>query len=314
MKATRATFGETIRDLGKTYKNIVVLDADLAKSTKSEMFGKAYPDRFFECGIAESNMIGIAAGLALAGKRAFACSFGCFLIGRFETIRMSVAYNKAPVVLVGTHAGVSIGEDGHSQMALEDISLMRSLPNMHIFQPTDETDTQQIVEFIAKNDFYAYLRLTRQDMENILPKDYTYEPFKGHVMTETIAPEDADCVLFVTGGPASAALQAVKVLNREGLKIACVIMNSLWPLDQDWLNSTIPKNVKALISVEDHYVVGGLGSILGENSPRPLPILRIGIDQFGQSGTSKDVIKHYGLNNHAIAEKVGTYCRSQIKS
>ena len=147
MKATREVFGDAITALGAENPELVLLDADLSKSTKSEKFAQAYPDRFFECGIAEGNMISIAAGLARAGLRPFTCSFGCFLVGRFEQIRVSVAYMQSPVVLVGTHAGVSIGEDGHSQMALEDIGLMRTQPNMHIFQPTDSIDTPQIVKY-----------------------------------------------------------------------------------------------------------------------------------------------------------------------
>jgi len=303
MKATRATFGETLRELGKVQKNIVVLDADLSKSTKSELFAKEFPDRFFECGIAEANMIGVASGLALSGKRPFACSFGCFLVGRFETIRMSVAYNQAPVVLVGTHAGVCIGEDGHSQMALEDISLMRSLPLMHIFQPTDTKDTAQIVKYLAEKNFYAYLRLTRQNVADVLPNDYVYEPFKGYVCNKTTAPQDADIIIFATGGPSEAAFHATQQLNKDGLKVSFVILNTIWPLDQDWLKSVITPRVKGLVSVEDHYVVGGIGSILCEQSPVPKPVLRIGVEHFGQSGTSQDLQKHYGLDAESIASK-----------
>ena len=304
MKATRISFGETLRDLGKEFKNIVVLDADLSKSTKSELFAKDFPDRFFQCGIAEANMIGIAAGLALAGKRAFACSFGCFLTGRFETIRMSVAYNQAPVVLVGTHAGVSIGEDGHSQMALEDISLMRSLPMMHIFQPTDEIDTPYIVRYLAEKNFYAYLRLTRQNMPNVLPKDYEFKPFQGFAFPETQAPSSAEIIVFVSGGPVAATLQASKQLNQDGLKVCCIVLNTVWPLDREWLGSVITPRIKGLVTVEDHYVVGGIGTILCEQSPIPKPVLRLGVEHFGQSGTSEALQKHYGLDRDSIANKI----------
>lgn len=304
MKATRVSFGETLRDLGKEFKNIVVLDADLSKSTKSELFAKEFPDRFFQCGIAEANMIGIAAGLGLAGKRAFACSFGCFLTGRFETIRMSVAYNQAPVVLVGTHAGVCIGEDGHSQMALEDISLMRSLPMMHIFQPTDDTDTRLIVRYLAEKNFYAYLRLTRQNVPDILPKNYEFKPFQGFVFPDTSAPEKSDIIIFVTGGPSAATLEAAKQLNKEHLKICCVVLNTLWPLDRSWLKKIITPRVQGLVTVEDHYVVGGIGTIMCEQSPIPKPVLRLGVEHFGQSGTSEALQKHYGLDTDSIINKV----------
>src|SRR4051794_28257430 len=164
-KATRQVFGESLAQLGEKHPHIVVLDADLSKSTKSEIFAKKFPTRFYEMGIAEANMIGTAAGLSSTGKMPFLCSFGCFLTGRYDTIRLSVAYSHANVRLVGTHAGVGIGDDGHSQMGLEDVSLMRALPNMGVFQPMDAKETAFIMEYLVKEwNGPAYLRLTRQNL------------------------------------------------------------------------------------------------------------------------------------------------------
>ncbi len=300
--ATRETFGKTLLELGHAHSDIVVLDADLAKSTKSELFGNTFPDRFFECGIAEGNMIGIAAGLALAGKRPFACSFGCFLIGRFEQIRMSVSYNQAPVVLVGTHAGVTIGEDGHSQMALEDIGLMRNLPDMHVLQPTDAIDTPQIVSYLVEHRVPAYLRLTRQKMAPILPDTYTFSLSEGALLPQTPPPAEAQLLMLVSGGPAEAAMLAAQHLSADAsIPTTCAVMNTLWPLPQTWLDSVITSNIQGIITVEDHYTTGGLGSIIAEHTS--LPVQKIGIETYGQSGTESELIHHYGLDTQSIIEK-----------
>src|SRR5574341_1382688 len=182
--ATRAAFGEALVSLGEKYPNLVVVDADLSKSTMTGGFAKKFPQRHFDIGIAEGNLVGIGAGLALAGKVPFICSFACFLAGRFEQIRLSVAYTDSNVRLVGTHAGIGIGEDGYSQMALEDISLMRSLPNVDILQPADRLETLQAVEFLINNNRPAYLRLTRQKLEDIHDATYRFQFGKGDVLRE----------------------------------------------------------------------------------------------------------------------------------
>jgi transketolase len=304
VKATRETYGETLKILGRDYPSLVVLDADLAKSTKSEKFGEAYPERFFECGIAEGNMVGVAAGLGLAGFRPFVSSFGCFLTGRFEQIRVSVAYMQSPVVLVGTHSGVCIGEDGHSQMALEDIGLMRTQPNMHILQPTDSIDTPQIVKYLAETRLYAYLRLTRQKVMDILPNTYVFRPYEGVYFEDTSLPGEADILLFASGGPAAAALQAARILIKERIKIGFVVLNCVWPVSHEWLRQIILPSVKGLVSVEDHYITGGIGTMLMEQCPVPKPFLRLGVTTFGQSGSEQDLAKHYGLDTDSIVSKV----------
>ena len=172
--ATRKSFGQALLELGGKDESIVVLDADLSKSTMSKLFAEKYPERFFEMGISEANMIGAGAGLALSGKKPFICSFACFVTGRYDTIRISVAYTQAPVRIVGTHAGLGIGEDGNSQMGLEDIGLMRGLPNMNVLQPADDIETQQAVRWMAENDVPSYIRLTRQNVENVNGEDYTF--------------------------------------------------------------------------------------------------------------------------------------------
>src|SRR6204780_933239 len=178
-KATRQAFGESLAKLGESHSEIVALDADLAKSTKSEIFGKKFPARFFEMGIAEANMIGTAAGLSFTGKLPFLCSFGCFLTGRYDTIRLSVAYAQANVRLVGTHAGVGIGDDGHSQMGLEDISLMRALPTMGVFQPMDARETEHLMDYLVKDwKGPAYVRLTRQNLPDLYPENAEFRPLK----------------------------------------------------------------------------------------------------------------------------------------
>ncbi|MGZ3707637.1 MAG: transketolase family protein, partial [Bdellovibrionota bacterium] len=178
-KATRQAFGESLARLGESHPEIVVLDADLAKSTKSEIFGKKFPNRFYEMGIAEANMIGTAAGMSFTGKLPFLCSFGCFLTGRYDTIRLSVAYAQANVRLVGTHAGIGIGDDGHSQMGLEDISLMRALPTMGVFQPMDARETELVMDYLVREwKGPAYLRLTRQNLPDLYPAGATFQPTK----------------------------------------------------------------------------------------------------------------------------------------
>src|SRR3954451_19507180 len=174
-KATRQAFGEALAKLGEAHKEIVVLDADLAKSTKSELFAKKFPTRFFEMGIAEANMIGTAAGLSFTGKLPFLCSFGCFITGRYDTIRLSVAYSQANVRIIGTHAGVGIGDDGHSQTGLEDVSLMRALPKMGVFQPMDARETAYLMEYLVREwKGPAYIRLTRQNLPDLYPADMPF--------------------------------------------------------------------------------------------------------------------------------------------
>src|SRR5262247_1456635 len=226
-KATRAAFGEALVELGARNERIVTLDADLSKSTMTVAFAKKFPDRAFNLGIAEQNAIGVAAGLALAGRVPFVCSFACFVVGRFETIRMSVAYTAANVKIVGTHAGIAIGEDGYSQMGLEDVACIRALPNIPIVQPADDTETKQAVAYAAEHAGPLYLRLTRQNLEPVSPPDYRFRLGRWCLLRA-----GTDVTLIATGGTVFNALQAAKQLEREAISAEVINASSIKPLDE----------------------------------------------------------------------------------
>jgi transketolase len=299
-KATRQAFGEALAELGAQHPDVVVLDADLAKSTKSELFAKKYPDRFFEMGIAEQNMIGVAAGLALTGKNAFCCSFACFVAGRFETIKISVAYSGANVKIVGSHAGVGIGADGYSQMGLEDLALMRTLPGMTVLQPADEIECKQMVAWLCQHRGPAYLRLTRQDLAPVHDPSYRWQ--LGAL--DVIAP-GRDVAIFATGGPVMHAVRARNELARVGIDAAVVNVPTIKPIDRAGI-AQWAKAVPLIVTVEDHNVIGGLGSavgeVLAELPGRAARLLRHGIpDVFGESGEPEDLYRKFRLDGVGIA-------------
>ncbi len=304
-KATRVSFGEALEELGEKNPNIVVLDADLSKSTMSIKFAKKFPDRFFEMGIAEQNMIGTAAGLALAGKIPFACSFACFLIGRYETIRMSVAYTNANVKLVGTHAGIGIGEDGYSQMGLEDIALMRALPNVSVVQPCDDIETKQAVEYIAEHEGPVFLRLTRQPLEDVNHAGYKFEFGKGVILRD-----GKDVTIFATGGVVFNSLLAAEELEKDGISARVVNIHTIKPIDKELIVKCAIETGK-IVTVEDHNIIGGLGSavmeVLSENYP--VKVKRIGIVKFGESGSPKALYEKYGLDPKGIARAVREFLK-----
>lgn len=296
-KATRKAFGEKLAELGAQYNNLVVLDADLSKSTQSIIFAKKFPKRFIEMGIAESNMISTAAGLAYAGKKAYCCSFACFITGRYDQIRMSVAYPKANVVVVGTHSGIGIGEDGNSQMGLEDVTLMRGLPNMQVFQPADETETHQIMDYLSGYNGPAYLRLTRQNVEDVCPEGYQFKPGKG-----TVLKEGADLVIFASGGTVKHALDAANEMDAD---VAVINIASIKPIDKELVSSYCAK-CKMALTAEDHNVIGGLGTAIAEvlaDGNINCKLHRHGIyDVFGESGTPEDLYKKYKLDAAGIKD------------
>src|SRR5438128_7956853 len=227
-KATRAAFGEALLELGADDDRIVTVDADLSKSTMTVHFARKYPERALNLGIAEQNAIGIAAGLALAGQIPFVCSFACFLAGRFETIRISVAYTNANVKLVGTHAGIAIGEDGYSQMGLEDVACLRALPNIPIIQPADELETRQAMAFAVEHVGPLYLRLTHQNMESVCPSDYRFA--LDHWLR--LRPGH-DVTLLGSGGPLFNCLKAAELLAAEGISAEVINASSIVPLDEE---------------------------------------------------------------------------------
>ncbi|HOE09931.1 MAG TPA: transketolase family protein [bacterium] len=307
-KASRLAFGETLAELGEKDEKIVVLDADLSKSTMSILFAKKFPDRFFECGIAESNMVGIAAGLALAGKKPFACSFACFLTGRYETIRMSVAYSNAPVRIVGTHAGIGIGEDGNSQMGLEDLALMRALPGMIVLQPCDELETKQAVTFMAEHNGYSYIRLTRQKLPDINSPDYRFQVGKGVVLAD-----GKDLTIMATGSTVAEALEAGKVLQEKGIRARVVNIHTIKPIDKD-LVARCAKETGRIFTVEDHNIMGGMGSAVAEAvcETHPVPVRRWGLlDKFGESGDPEELYAKYELDAAGIARQAAAFVQEK---
>jgi len=292
---TRAAFGRALVRIGADPR-VVALDGDLASSTFTRLFAEKYPERFFELGIAEGNMVGVAAGLALAGKIPFAASFACFLAGRFEQVRVSVAYNRANVRLVGTHAGVGIGEDGYSQMGLEDVALMRSLPNMLVLQPADTAETEGAVEYLLGHEGPAYLRLTRQKVADVSPPGYRFQCGKAVVLRE-----GRDLTVAASGAVVGHALGAADRLAAQGVETAVLNVHTLKPLDADLLLEWGGRT-GAVLTVEDHGIVGGLGSAVSEAlSESGIPVRPHGVCSFGESGSSEALYAKHGLDAAGIA-------------
>ena len=299
-KASRAAFGEALIELGARDERIVTLDADLAKSTMTTGFAKKFPSRAFDVGIAESGMIGLAAGLALTGHVPFACSFACFLVGRFETIRVSVAYSDAPVKLVGTHVGVAIGEDGYTQMGLEDIACLRSLPNIPIVQPADEIETKQAVAYAVEHAGPIYLRLTRQNLEPVHETGYRFQVGRADVLRP-----GNDVSILTTGGPVWNTLEAAGTLAAEGIHAEVINVATIKPLDDEAILRSAGRTGH-VVTVEDHSIHGGLGSAVAEllGEVMPTPLKRIGVTTFGESGDAKGLYARHGLDPDGIAATV----------
>ncbi len=302
-KATRESYGQTLAELAAEDPNLVVLDADLAKSTKTCDFAKVCPQRFVDVGIAEQNMTAIAAGLATLGKHVFCSSFAIFAVGRaFEQIRNSIAYPSLPVTVAATHAGITVGEDGATHQAIEDIALMRAVPNMRVVVPADARETAQAVRYLAESQSGpTYLRLGRLAVEDALPEDYRFELGKGCLLREGSAAAIIACGLMV-----QEALQAAEMLAAEGISVAVVDMATIKPLDEE-LVIRMAQECGAIVTAEEHNIIGGLGSAVAEVLAEkcPTPLLRVGVaDCFGQSGKPAELMAEYGLNAADIAAKV----------
>ena len=306
--ASRVSFGETILKLGHKNLNIVLLESDLGKSTYSSLFGAEFPDRYFQMGIAEANMIGTASGLALSGKIPFICSFAVFVTGRFDIIRMSISYNAANVKIIGTHAGIAIGEDGYSQQALEDISLMRSLSNMSIIQPCDHFETEGAIEYAVKHKGPMFIRLTRQKLELIHSAGYEFKYGQGEILRE-----GEDLTFFATGSVVYNTLECAKVLAEEDVSVQVVNIHTIKPLDKELILGCARKT-GYFITVEDHSIIGGLGSAISELLVEnyPIPLKRIGIeDCFGESGSPVDLYKKFKLDISGIYETTKAFLREK---
>lgn len=305
-KATRQSFGEALARLGAENQNIVVLDADLSKSTKSDLFAKKFPERFFEMGIQEANMIGVASGLAFTGKLPFLCSFGAFITGRYDTIRLSAVYSGANLRLIGTHAGLGIGDDGHSQMGLEDVTLMRALPTMGVFQPMDDAETQAIMDYLVR-DYVgpAYLRLTRQNLPDYSSNAKPFVPGKLREVG-SFGSGSCDVLAIGSGAGVAEAVEAATLLAQKGKTTHVWNCHTLKPFDSktliDLVSTLTPKKI---ITVEDHSVIGGLGSavaeVLAENACG-VRLQRFGCqDQFGESGDPRELFENHGFSGSKIA-------------
>ena len=302
--ATRTAYGETLVELGAQYPELVVLDADLSGSTMSKFFAEAYPDRFFDFGIAEADMTGIAAGMAAEGLKPFTNSFAMFAAGRaYEQIRNSIAYPQLNVKVVGSHGGVSVGEDGATHQCIEDFALMRAIPGMLVCCPCDGNEMRHAVRALIDYEGPAYLRLQRLATEvftDELP-DYHFALGKGC----TLRP-GSDVTVIATGLMVSKALQAAELLAAEGISVRVINIHTIKPLDEE-LVLRAARETGCIVTSEEHSVIGGLGSavseLLGEKCP--VPVLRHGVnDEFGRSGTAAAVLDYFGLNAEGIAAKV----------
>lgn len=297
--ATRDAYGKTLAALAGENDNIVVLDADLSKSTKTADFKAVAPERFINVGIAEQNMMGVAAGLAASGKIPFASSFAVFATGRaFEQIRNSIAYPKLNVKIAATHAGITVGEDGGSHQSIEDISLMRTLPNMTVLVPADAVETEQAIRWAADYQGPVYIRLGRLAVPVISGAEYTFKPGQG-----TLISAGSDIAIFACGMMVSAALEAAELLRAEGISAAVANIHTIKPLDTEFI-AELAGHCGAVLTVEEHSIIGGLGSAVAETLVEhcPVPMQRVGInDCFGQSGSPAALLKQYGLTPEAIA-------------
>lgn len=301
MIATRDAYGEALKELGGINKDIVVLDADLSGSTKTSVFAKEYPTRFFNVGIAEQNLMGTAAGLSTAGKIPFASTFAMFATGRgFEIIRNSICYPKLNVKIAATHAGLTVGEDGATHQALEDISLMRSLPNMVVLSPADAIETKQCIVKAAEHNGPVYIRLGRAKVPVIFDGSYIFEIGKGVELRE-----GTDVTIIATGVMVEKALLAGEKLAEEGISARIINMASIKPIDEDIIIKAA-KETKGIVTVEEHSIIGGLGSAVAEvvSEKYPTRVIRVGtMDTFGESGDGNLLLEKYGLNVDNIVEK-----------
>lgn len=304
--ATRESYGRTLAELGAENPNIVVLDADLAGSTKTAVFGKAFPERHINCGIAEGNMMSVAAGLATCGKTVFASSFAMFASGRaYEQIRNSIGYPRLNVKIGASHAGISVGEDGATHQCNEDFAIMRSIPGMVVICPSDDVEACAAVRAAAEYDGPVYLRLGRLAVPVFNdPETYKFEWGKGCVMKE-----GTDVSIFATGLEVNEALGAAKLLEADGINAEVINIHTIKPIDKELVAASAKKTGK-VVTVEEHSIIGGLGSAVCEalSETVPTPVLRIGVqDVYGESGPAKALIAKYGLDSEGIYKKVKEY-------
>lgn len=301
MIATREAYGNTIAELGKNNDKIVVLDADLANATKTGVFKKACPDRFFDMGIAEANMIGTAAGLATCGKIPFASTFAVFATGRaYDQVRNSVAYPNLNVKIAATHAGVTVGEDGATHQAIEDIALMRVMPNMTVLCPCDEVETKWAVEEATRIDGPVYIRLGRSKAEDVYDSESKFEFGKGNILRE-----GNDVAIIATGMMVIEAIRAADLLKEKGISARVIDIHTIKPIDKEIIIKAA-KETKGIVTAEEHSVIGGLGGAVSEIVTEycPTKVLKVGVnDSFGRSGKASELLNKFGLTASNIYSK-----------
>jgi len=292
-QALRDAYGSTLVKLGEKDRNVVVLDADLSSSTRTSMFAAKFPDRFFNMGLAEQNMMGTAAGLAKGGKIPFASTFAIFASGRaWEQIRQSIAYSRLNVKIVATHGGITVGEDGPSHQTAEDLAIMRVIPGMTLIVPADAVETGQAVEAAYRHQGPVFMRLTRGKFPTVFTEDYEFQIGKG-----TVVNEGEDLTIFACGLMVYHALQAAKILSEKGISARVVNLSTLKPLDRELIVESA-KKTRAVVTAEEHSIIGGLGSAVTEvlSTAFPVPVEMIGVkDSFGTSGQAEELLKYFEL-------------------
>lgn len=306
--ATREAYGKALAEFGAKYPDLVVLDADLANATKTNSFQKVYPDRHIDCGIAECNMMGIAAGLSTVGKIPFASTFAMFASGRaYEQVRNSIGYPHLNVKIGATHAGITVGEDGASHQCLEDMALMRAIPGMVVINPSDAVEARAAVQAAIEYVGPVYLRFGRAAVPIINDReDYKFEIGKGEVLRE-----GSDVTIVATGICVSAALEAAEKLAADGVSAEVINIHTIKPLDTELIVNSAKKTGK-VVTAEEHTIIGGLGGAVCEalSEKAPTPVLRIGInDVFGESGTAAELVAKYGLDGEGIYAKVKEFVK-----
>ncbi len=298
----RKAFGKTLAEIGELNEKIIVMDADLACSTQTKIFADKFPDRFFDCGIAEQNMLATAAGLASEGKIPFVASFAVFVTGRtYDQIRNGICYPNFNVKIVGTHGGVTVGEDGATHQALEDISLMRGLPHMTVIVPADCKECQEVIKYAALHEGPTYIRIPRSNVPDIFNENYSFNIHKAVVVEE-----GTDVSVFTNGETLAEVLLAAEELKKDNISLEVINVPVVKPLDFQTVIESV-KKTKLAITVENHSIIGGLGSAICETLADKLPskVYRIGVnDEFGQSGKAEELIEYYGLDSKTLAKRI----------
>ena len=301
-KSVRSEYGKTLVELGKVNKDIVVLDADLSSSTQTKLFAKEFPERFFNVGISEQDLITTAAGLSCTGKIPFVSTFAMFASGRaWEQVRNTICYSNLNVKIAATHGGITVGEDGASHQALEDISLMRSIPNMTVIVPADAEETRQAIKFAAEFNGPVYIRISRSNLPDIFDSNYKFDYKKANIIKE-----GKDITLITNGETLVETIDCAKILSENGINAEIINAPVVKPLDNETIINSAKKTNK-VITIENHSIIGGLGSAVCEllSEKYPTKVTRIGTnDEFGQSGTAKELMAFYGLNAEKLAQKI----------